>query len=176
MTLQLSEATLKKMNEFVVSDEAMKQLYETFSADFAESKLQLVAGSGWIAPQLAKAATREYTFTAHDVAQTIRRAADIISRRGWTQGKMKDLQGRMCTLGGIEAALTAVRPITKQRMLYNHVALQLQAWLAENFPAAILDADLSRGVASWNDNCISSGEELQAWLHKFADAIDPPRV
>lgn len=112
-----------------------------------------------------------------EVASIVRDAAKALSGNGWVQGIMRSDTGTMCTLGAIDHVLIpTVRYNGARQRQIGRIANQLSLWLKENFPfeGVFASRPVPVGVDTWNDHCVSSGDEVCQWLHKFADAIDPP--
>ena len=77
----------------------------------------------------------------------------------------------VCIMGGLNRVLL---PMAAHQVppILNHFTTTFARWMQENHPNP---PNTPRQPPYWNDSVFTSKEETLAWLHKFADALDPQR-
>lgn len=118
-----------------------------------------------------------------NAGRTIRKAAQVIEDRGWTQDALLDpLTGAVCARGGIALMKTG----NALNMRVSEEEKLFSDWLYVNrlLPEGVLEfLDERRAmgpythsvVPSWNDSPTHTKEDVIAYMRKFADEVDPQR-
>ena len=99
-----------------------------------------------------------------------RKIAEIIEDRGWIKDAFETPEG-VCIMGGLNRVLC---PMAAHQVppILNHFTTTFARWMQENHPNP---PNTPHQPPFWNDSVFTSKEETLAWLHKFADALDPQR-
>jgi len=99
-----------------------------------------------------------------------RKIAEIIEDRGWIKDAFETPDG-VCIMGGLNRAVSPL-PAYQVLQIRRHFEETFAAWMQQNHPNP---PDTRCYPPYWNDSVFTSKEETLAWLHKFADALDPQR-
>lgn len=120
---------------------------------------------------------------AEKVGRVIRRAADVLQDREWTQGtdlrSTTDGVHHMCTRGAIHFSVLGLNMVsapfdTRKTRMNPQVKLVIDS--VQAFSSWLNENGLGRDTVIWNDTKGRTKEEVIQYLRKFADEKDPKKI
>jgi hypothetical protein len=116
------------------------------------------------------------TIPDREIGRHARKAAQVMNDRGKATGAFVDSDGQVCAMGAFDIA---TRPMGKTNfrrgLLIQMFNMRFAEWMREHYPLDEKAPLIGGWTPTWNDSILESKEETVAWMHKFADDLDPQK-